>query len=299
MIGERKRAALFVGRWQPFHNGHKYIIDQALAAGKRVVIGCRDTPISDSDPYTYEQRVEMIRRVYGDRVEVMLFPDIESINVGRGVGYDINYMEAPPAVQAISATKVRSGQGQGNLPEEVEAYVKLMETTIWFTGLPCSGKTTLAKAFRSKLMADGYNVALVDGDEIRTGLCAGLGFADGGREENLRRAAWMCEMFNRNRTVVLASFVSPTKGLRDIVRGIVKNLRVVYVNCDVETCEERDVKGMYAKARAGEIRGFTGVDAPFEVPGEDENPLVLDTSRLTVAESVYELCRKFGVKMSS
>ena len=253
--------------------------------------------MSDSDPYTYEQRAEMIRRVYGDKVEVMLFPDIESINVGRGVGYDINYMEAPKAVQEISATKVRSGQGAGNLHPDVEQYLKMMETTIWFTGLPCAGKTTLARAFKAKLMAAGYNVALVDGDDLRTGLCAGLGFVEGGREENLRRASWMCQQFNQNKTVVLASFVSPTKELRDIVRGIVKNLRIVYVDSNLEVCEKRDVKGMYAKARAGEIKNFTGIDAPYDIPGSDEGALVVDTSTKILEESVQFLCGYFGVKL--
>ena len=291
-----QRVSLFPGRFQPFHNGHKFIVDQALAAGKKVVIGLRDTPISDSDPYSYEQRAEMIRRVYGDKVGVMLFPDIESINVGRGVGYDVNYIEAPKNVQAISATKVRNGQGQGDLPEEVDDYVRLLETTIWFTGLPCSGKTTLAKALKTKLVSKGYNVMLVDGDELRTGLCEGLGFTDEGRKENLRRAAWMCETLNRSKIVVLASFVSPTTELRKIVGGIVKNLVLVHAACDPEICEKRDVKGMYAKARQGIIKGFTGVDAAYEIPTENENALSIDTGTQPVEESVKKLMDKIGAE---
>ena len=167
---------------------------------------------------------------------------------------------------------------------------------MWFTGLPCSGKTTLAKEFRVKLMAAGYNVVLVDGDDLRTGLCQGLGFVDGGREENLRRAAWTCEMFNRNKTVVLASFVSPTKELRDIVRGIVKNVKIVYAESYLNVCEKRDVKGMYAKARAGKIKNFTGVDAPYDIPA-GESALAVDTQNKTVEESVQFLCGYFGVKI--
>jgi len=290
-----QRVALYPGRFQPFHNGHKFIVDQALAAGKKVVIGMRDTPISDSDPYTYKQRAEMVRRVYGDKVGVMLFPDIESINVGRGLGYDVNYIEAPKDVQAISATKVRSGQGVGNLPEGIEEYVRLLETTVWFTGLPCSGKTTLAKAFKTKLLSKGYNVMLVDGDDLRTGLCEGLGFTDEGRKENLRRAAWMCETLNRGKTMVLASFVSPTVELRKVVRGIVKNMVMVHTACDPAICEKRDVKGMYAKARAGQMKGFTGVDAVYEVPVEEEKALDIDTGTQTLDESVQALMDKLGV----
>lgn len=282
------RATLYVGRWSPFHSGHKYIIDKALEEGKRVVIGIRDTPVTDSDPYTYEQRAEMFRRVYEDKVEVMKFPDIESINVGRNVGYDVNYMEVPPDVAAISATKVRAGEST-ELPPQVMAYLKELSATYWFTGLPCSGKTTLAKAFRDRLVAQGYEVVMVDGDDLRTGLCKGLGFSDDGRKENLRRAAHVCEMLNRSRKVVVACFVSPTEESREIVGEIVRNMRLVYVKCPEEVCEKRDVKGMWAKARKGEIPEFTGVSAPYEEPVKPWHVAETDKSGIDECVALLEM----------
>lgn len=290
-----KKACLFIGRWQPFHDGHKYLVDQALKNDKRVVVACRDTPISKSDPYTFEQRKEMIRRVYGDKVEVILIPDIESVNVGRGVGYDVNFVEVPKEIQEISATKVRNGQGDGDLPSGVAEYLKLMSSTIWFTGLPCSGKTTIAEAFKTRLQAKGYRAVVIDGDEVRKGLCEGLGFANGGREENLRRVGHVCQLFNDEKTIVLASFVSPTKELRNIPRSLIKNFRMVFVDCPLDVCEKRDTKGMYAKARAGEIKNFTGVDAPYEKPDLVERDMILRTGDNPLAVSLDDLCEHFKV----
>lgn len=295
-MSDTRRVSLYIGRWQPFHSGHKWIIDQALNQGKRVCIGIRDTPVTSSDPYTYEQRVEMLRRVYQDKVEVMRFPDIESINIGRGVGYEVNYIDAPKDIQAISATGIRAGK-QSALPEEVEKYLKLMGTTVWFTGLPCSGKTTFAKACKDRLTEAGYNVVILDGDDVRKGLCQGLGFTEEEREENLRRVANVAELFNNNKTIVLASFVSPTVRLRTVVRSIISNLKLVYISCPVEECERRDTKGMYAKARAGEIKEFTGVSAPYEPPTEEEGLfLTFESSHeKSINEYVDRLCACLGV----
>jgi len=138
--------------------------------------------------------------------------------------------------------------------------------TIWFTGLPCAGKTTLAEAFAVNLREKAYQVVHLDGDVLRKGLCADLGFSDDDRTENLRRVANVAELLNRNNILVLASFISPTKVVREMIADIVTNVRFVYVQCSLEECKRRDVKGMYAKAEAGEIDGFTGVGAPYEKP---------------------------------
>ena len=198
-------------------------------------------------------------------------------------------MEVPPEVAAISATKVRAGESS-DLPEEVAAYLREISTTYWFTGMPCSGKTTLAKAFKDSLVAQGCDVVLVDGDDLRTGLCKGLGFSDDARKENLRRAAHVCEMLNRNRKVVVACFVSPTEESREIVGEIVKNMKLVYVKCSEEVCEKRDVKGMWAKARIGEIKDFTGVSAPYEEP---KSPwCVVETDAMDLESCVNRLDMK-------
>ena len=285
-----ERVALFIGRWQPFHNGHKWIVDQALDNGKKVCIGVRDTDVNERDPYTYEQRERMIKHIYGDRVDVMRFPDIESINIGRKVGYDVNRVDAPEPITNISATKVRGGDIE-MVPKGTQEYVKLMQTTIWFTGLPCSGKTTLAEAFKPKLEAAKCHIFHLDGDVVRDGLCGDLTFSDNDRKENLRRIAHVADMFNTRKTTVLASFVSPSNEMRDQIRAIIPNFKLIHVKCTPEECAKRDVKGMWAKAKAGEIKGFTGFDAPFDDPMDAD--LVLDTAAMSMEECLKQLIDYF------
>ncbi len=155
MYNAHKKHALFIGRWQPFHNGHKYIIDNAFAKGENVCIAIRDTEISEKNPYTVMQRMEMIRRVYGDKIKTIVIPDINSINIGRKVGYDVNRVDPPSDIEKISGTNVRAGKDD-NVHPEVAEYIKLLHTTLWLTGLPCSGKTTLAKRLKEELDNRGY-----------------------------------------------------------------------------------------------------------------------------------------------
>jgi adenylylsulfate kinase len=139
---------------------------------------------------------------------------------------------------------------------------------IWLTGLPCSGKTTLADALIPKLEAAGYAPYRLDGDVIRRGLSCDLGFSAGDRRENLRRVAYVCSMLCDNGILPVASFVSPSESVRGMVKEIVGADRffLIHVDCPAETCELRDVKGMWAKARQGEIKAFTGIDDPYESP---------------------------------
>ena len=276
MYNAHKKFALFIGRWQPFHNGHKFLIDDALAKGENVCIAIRNTEISGKNPYTVEQRTEMIRRVYGRDVEIIAIPDIKSINIGRKVGYDVNRVDPPPAIEKISGTNVRSGK-DANVPSEVAEYIKTLRTTLWLTGLPCSGKTTLAKRLKEELDNRGYKAVSLDGDDVRGKLNEDLGFSAKDRNENLRRIAHVAKLFNENGNFVIASFVSPTNAYRKMAKEIIGNFKLVYVKCSVETCEKRDVKGMYKKARTGEIKDFTGVSAPFEEPKDAD--IVVDTEK--------------------
>ena len=288
-----ERVALYVGRWSPAHKGHQWIIDQAMKQGKRVCIAIRDTAVSEKDPYTYEQREQMWRKIYGDKVDVIRLPDIESINIGRKVGYEVNRIDAPEHITKISATSVRGGEIQ-MVPEEARGYVKMLQTTIWFTGMPCSGKTTIAKIVRSRFEAAHCNVMHLDGDVLRDGLCSDLGFSAEDRQENLRRVANLAKMFNERKSTVLASFVSPTNDLRSMVREIIgDDFILVHVKSTPDECAERDVKGMWAKAKAGEIKGFTGYDAPFEEPVNAD--LVLDTTQESEELSAERLCAYFGL----
>lgn len=157
---------------------------------------------------------------------------------------------------------------------------------LWFTGLPCAGKTTLSLAVADALRAAGNPVVVIDGDDLRSGLCSDLGFSESDRRENIRRAAAMAALLNRQRFFVCCSFVSPSEELRDLARhaGGKDHFVEIFVDTPLATCESRDIKGMYARARRGEIKQFTGISAPFEIP---ENPeLVLRAGDWTVEDCV-------------
>ena len=163
--------------------------------------------------------------------------------------------------------------------------------TVWFTGLPSSGKTTLAHALAKRLADEGYDrVEVLDGDLAREHLTKGLGFSREDRAENVRRIGWVASLLARNGVVVLASVISPYRDDRDAVREMHGERFVeVHVATPLEVCAERDVKGLYAKQRAGELTGLTGVDDPYEAPLRPE--VVVPTHQQSVDESVELLWR--------
>ncbi len=162
--------------------------------------------------------------------------------------------------------------------------------TVWFTGLPCSGKTTIADRVAEALREQGHRVERLDGDTVRKGLTSDLGFSKEDRDENIKRVTFVAKLLTRNDVKVLATFVSPYIERRRKTREEIGEFMEVYVNCSVEECIRRDVKGMYRKALAGEITGFTGVDDPYEEPPSPE--LILDTDKETVEESVQKVIEK-------
>ncbi len=162
--------------------------------------------------------------------------------------------------------------------------------TIWFTGLPCCGKTTIADQVGDILKTKGFLVERLDGDLVRQNFSSDLGFSKKDRDENIRRAIFLADMLTRNNVVVLASFVSPYRKQRRKARKEIKHFVEVYVRCPVKICMKRDVKGMYRKALEGKIKHFTGVDDPYEEP---ENPeLIVDTDIESVEESVGKVLQK-------
>lgn len=166
---------------------------------------------------------------------------------------------------------------------------------IWFTGLSGSGKSTIAIALERELQRRRLLCRILDGDNIRSGINSNLGFSPEDRVENIRRIAEVGKLFVDTGIITLAAFISPTNELRRMAARIIgeQDFHEVYVSTPLEECERRDVKGLYAKARRGEIRDFTGISAPFEVP---ENPaLSLDTSQLTVEESVDRILKLINV----
>ena len=149
-----------------------------------------------------------------------------------------------------------------------EQLIRQKAVVIWFVGLSGSGKSTIAVALENELHKQGYLTQLLDGDNLRTGVNKNLGFSKEDREENIRRAAEVANLFMNCGVITLCSLISPTKEIRDMAKRIIgeENFVEVYVNCPLEVCEERDVKGLYAKARKGEIQEFTGITSPFEAP---------------------------------
>jgi adenylylsulfate kinase len=162
--------------------------------------------------------------------------------------------------------------------------------TAWFTGLPCSGKTTVADGVAEILRDKGYKVERLDGDTVRKGLTSDLGFSKEDRDENIKRVTFVAKLLARNGVAVLATFVSPYRERRARTREEIGNFVEIYTRCSVEICIERDVKGMFEKALAGEIKNFTGIDDPYEEPESPE--LILDTDKESIDESVRKVLDK-------
>ncbi|MEX0785181.1 MAG: adenylyl-sulfate kinase [Dehalococcoidia bacterium] len=164
--------------------------------------------------------------------------------------------------------------------------------TVWFTGLSGAGKTTIAHQLEQVLRERGRNVEVLDGDVVRTNLSKGLGFSKEDRDINIRRIGFVCNLLARNGVVAIASAISPYRSVRDEVRAMDADFIEVYVKCPLEVLTERDVKGLYAKAIAGEIENFTGVSDPYEEPLNPE--VVLETDKETEQESLGKLVAKLG-----
>ncbi len=159
-------------------------------------------------------------------------------------------------------------------------------TVIWFTGLPGAGKSSVAHALEAHLHARGCRTQVLDGDNVRHGLCADLGFSAADRAENIRRIGEMVKLFVDAGVIAITAFISPLRADRVRVRALLgpDDFIEVYCRCPLDVCERRDVKGNYQKARTGQIQEFTGISAPYEEPTDAD--LVLDTDRMSVAECV-------------
>jgi adenylyl-sulfate kinase len=174
-------------------------------------------------------------------------------------------------------------------PDERRQLLHHEAATIWLTGLSGSGKSTIAYELEKQLILNGHVAYTLDGDNVRFGLNRDLGFAPQDRTENIRRIAEVCKLFNSAGILVVTAFISPYRADRIMARDIIGPDRFIetHLATAVEVCEQRDPKGLYKKARAGEIPDFTGISAPYQPP---ENPsLVVDTSRMSVLDSVSEI----------
>ena len=182
--------------------------------------------------------------------------------------------------------------------EDKELFLKQRGVTIWMTGLSGSGKTTIAKGLEKKLHQNGFLTQILDGDNIRTGINNNLGFTETDRIENIRRISEVSKLFNHCGVITINCFVSPTIAIRQMARNIIgsENYVEAFVNTPLSICEQRDVKGLYKKARSGEIKDFTGVSAPFESPLLPE--IEIKTENKSVEESVDKLFRFIKNKVS-
>ena len=172
-----------------------------------------------------------------------------------------------------------------------------MPCVLWLTGLSGAGKTTLATAIQDRLYLLDIRSYVLDGDVIRAGLNSDLGFSRKDREENIRRIAEVSKLFVDAGIVPIVSFISPFRKDREIARNRLSPIRFieVYLKCDLATCEARDVKGFYKKARAGEIKEFTGLESPYEEPDRPE--LIVDTANLSIPESVDSIMNYLTIKI--
>lgn len=179
-----------------------------------------------------------------------------------------------------------------------ESLLNQKGMVIWLIGLSGSGKSTIARVLENKLHQEKVLTQILDGDNLRSGLNHDLGFTDEERVENIRRTAEVARLFANCGVVTLCSFITPTEEIRKMARKIIgEDYFEVYVSCTIEECEARDVKGLYNKARKGEISGFTGIDSPFEEPLDPQ--LILNTKKENIEESVENLYGKVVDKIKN
>lgn len=180
--------------------------------------------------------------------------------------------------------------------EDKEKLLGQHGVMLWFTGLSGSGKSTLAIALERELHRRGLLCLILDGDNVRSGINSNLGFSEDDRRENIRRIAEVSKLFVNVGIITIAAFITPTEELREMAREIIgkEDFKEIYVATPLSECEKRDVKGLYAKARRGEVKDFTGISAPFEPPRTPA--LSLDTSQLPIEESMKCLLNLLGIK---
>jgi adenylylsulfate kinase len=173
--------------------------------------------------------------------------------------------------------------------KDKEKLLNQKSKVIWMTGLSGAGKTTIAKHLDEALYKKGYVAQILDGDNIRSGINNNLSFSEEDRYENIRRIAEVSKLFINCGVIIINSFISPTEEIRHMALDIIgqENFIEVFVSAPIEVCEERDTKGLYAKARRGEIKNFTGIDSPFELPQHAD--VTIRTDQQTVEESVHQL----------
>lgn len=294
----KQKTALIIGRWQPWHKGHRKLFEAALDKAERVLIGVRHTHASDEkNPLSFDEVKDFIdndlKKNYTGKYDIIDLPNITNIIYGRDVGYKVEKISLGDDVEKISATQIRKSMNLTPVGHDIEVHERTKRFghqggVLWFTGLSGSGKSTLAQALERKLFDKGYNVYMLDADNVRNGLNSNLGFSEVDRNENIRRVGEVAAIFSKAGFLVLSAFISPFNKERKKVSEMQnQNFHQVYLSADLKTCEDRDPKGLYKKARLGEIKDFTGIDSPYEVP--EKSDLIVDTKKLSIDDSVEKL----------
>ena len=270
--------SLLIGRFQPLHEGHAKLVETLLSEGRNVVIGLRDGPRSTANPFSAAERQERFRDRFGDRVTVICIPEDGSLEVvrGRDVGWELRTLSLEPEWEHISATSVRA------------ASRKVTGQTLWFLGLPASGKTTLA----AKVVRDSVGYILLDGDEVRQTV-ENFDMGQNARLVHLSYMAFTCRQLNECGINVAAAFVTPLEQHRARIKEILVDVKFVWLRCSPKTCAERDPKGLWKKAASGNLPQLTGAGGAWEDPTEPATTIQSD--KVSVDQSYDEIKRRFGL----
>ena len=307
-INEKKlNTALIIGRWQPWHKGHRELFKAALDRAEKVAIGVRATFETDGkNPFTFDEVKKFIdddlSGEFEGKYEVIDLPNITNVIYGRDVGYKVEKISFDDEIENISATNVRKSMNLTPVAHDVGVSERIKRSghkgsIIWLTGLSGSGKTTLAKSVERQLFDKGYNVYMLDGDNVRDGLNSNLSFSDEDREENIRRIGEVAALFAQAGFVVITAFISPfAKDRAKALNTYKEDSHEIYLSCDLQTCEDRDPKGLYKKAREGKISDFTGIASPYEVPNSPD--LIIDTQNNSIDECEKSLMEFILTKTS-
>lgn len=307
----------FIGRWSPFHQGHTAIIQKKMIQHKHlpVLIMVRNTT---TDQYAPTHRAEYIKiwmlenNVIGT---IMIVPNIEGIYWGRGVGYTVEQVDVDQSIQQVSATAIRKGMKSASntwkslvaTKDGIDMLAPIVSNIIdhgmvlWLTGCPSSGKTTLSKEIITQLHTryPHLKIQLLDGDDMRASpLATNAGFSKTDRAQHILRMAYLAKMFADHGILVICAFVSPDRSVRKKAKQIIGDARFIeiYIRASKKTRMRRDVKGMYAKAATGQIKNFTGFNAPYEVPISPS--VICDTDKETVAYSAKKIIKHLLSKKS-
>ena len=215
---KKQKTALIIGRWQPWHKGHRSLFEAALERAERVVIGVRHTHASDkNNPFSFDEVKKFINddlKNYSGKYDIIELPNITNFIYGRDVGYKVEKISLDNDIEKISATQIRKSMNLTPVNHDLKSFERTRRFgheggVLWFTGLSGSGKSTLARVLERKLFDEGYNVYMLDADNVRNGLNSNLGFSNEDRNENIRRVGEVSALFSQAGFLVLSAFISP------------------------------------------------------------------------------------------